>query len=274
MATIREEERWASKCISSALGGVPVTRYDDGSQPGMYDLKIVYPGRSWAAVEVTAAADAESIELWNLINGRGRWVEPDLAGGWSVGLRPGARVRRLRAELPILLRLLEELRVREVRRRPSRRGPFEAKAHALGITRLFQCATDFRGSIYPTIDLPGERSGGWAATTGDPLVQWLDDWIRQVEQAHNLEKLRTSGADERHLLIVLPGFATAPFQVMDLLWRDDAPLPTVAPVLPTEVTHIWAMSTSSSGSGMRWSPDAGWAFFEKGSREDGRVRVG
>jgi hypothetical protein len=72
-----------------------------------------------------------------------------------------------------------------------------------------------------------------------------------------------SGADERHLFVIVPGFCDAPFAVADLLMQDDPPLPTVAPSLPPEVSHVWAMSTWNAGAGMRWSPEFGWQHFDK-----------
>ena len=79
----------------------------------------------------------------------------------------------------------------------------------------------------------------------------------------NLGKLGSSGAGERHLFVLVPGLYRVPFAVNDLLIEPDAPLPTTAPVLPPEVTHVWAMSTWDSGDGFRWSPDHGWARFAK-----------
>jgi hypothetical protein len=63
--------------------------------------------------------------------------------------------------------------------------------------------------------------------------------------------------------VLLPSFTTAPFVVADLLMRNDAPLPLVAPLLPSEITHAWAVSTWNSGSGMRWCPAMGWSRFDK-----------
>lgn len=101
-------------CISGALG-VEVGEHDDGSMPGMYDLEILYPDQVPGAVEVTAAADPHLIQLWKLVNEGGRWIVPDLAGGWMVVLDPVARVKRLRERLPALLRSLEKEGLREVR---------------------------------------------------------------------------------------------------------------------------------------------------------------
>jgi hypothetical protein len=250
-----------AQCIQGALGEVQVHQHDDGSAPGMHDLEIVYPDGHRGAVEVTAAGDAESIELWSLINGRGRWVEPDLIWGWWVAIVPHARAKRLRTDLPRLLRQLEEAGVHEVHAGQWSEGPFEAEAFDLGITHIWQ--GDSPGTIHSTIDLPIERSSGAVPMTGDPLAKWLSDWILRPEQAYNVEKLARSRLHERHMFVLLPGFPDAPFSVIALLMRDSPPLPTVAPSLPPEVTHPWVMSIWNTGSGMHWSPDLGWEHFDK-----------
>lgn len=74
---------WAAELIESAVDGT-VTQHDDGSTDAMHDLEIRYRDGSVAAVEVTAAVDPDATVLWNLMNGDGRWIEPDLvAAGWS-----------------------------------------------------------------------------------------------------------------------------------------------------------------------------------------------
>jgi hypothetical protein len=258
---IRSDEEWARRCISAALGEIDVVHHDDGSVPGMHDLEISYVDRPPGAVEVTAAADAESIELWHLVNSGERWRVPSLAGGWIVEMSPRARARGLKADLPTLLKQLEQAGYQEAgfdRRRP---GLFDDAAAALGITRLSQGGIP--GSIYFTIDLASERSGGLVGDTGDPLAEWLGEWLHEPDQAPNLEKLVRSGAREHHLFIMVPGFSVAPFRAAYLLMENDAPLPTIPPRLPSEVTHIWAMSTWNSGDGMRWSPESGWKRFDK-----------
>ena len=90
---------------------VPLLQHDDGSRPGMHDLDIVYSDGQYGAVEATAAADAASIELWNLMNGGGRWIEDKVAGGWMVSVQPHACARPLRQELPHFLARLERLGV-------------------------------------------------------------------------------------------------------------------------------------------------------------------
>lgn len=262
---LRPEEEWARQMMEGALG-VPVVQHDDGSRARMHDLSIVYPDRRAAAVEATAAADAPSIELWNIMNSGDRWQIDIIQGGWWVSLDPlVARARRLGRELPDLLGQLEKMEVRELRPGRTRLtpGPFDARATELGIVSAGQSGTDFPGSVYITLDLPTERSGGFVADTGDALAIWIGDYLHEPETQDVRDKLRNSGADERHAFVYLPGFTTAPFSASDLLMRNGAPLPTIPPRLPAEVTHVWAVSTWASGDGFRWSPEGGWSKFGK-----------
>ena len=81
MSRDRDEETWAALCVAAAIG-VNVKAHDDGSVPGMYDFEITYPDRASGAVEVTVAADATTIELWKLVNGKGdgSWQESPAGG--------------------------------------------------------------------------------------------------------------------------------------------------------------------------------------------------
>jgi hypothetical protein len=231
----------------------------------MYDLSIRYSDRPPAAVEVTAAADAGLIELWNLINGRGdgRWEEPNLKGGWSIELAPDARAKELRAKLPDLLRRLEGHGVEGVDPSGRAHGPFETELLALGVTHAIQLPTHFTGSIYPTF----KPRAGFVPSSGTPLLDWIGPWLREPGQADNLFKLAASGAIERHLFVFLPGFTTAPFGVDIQMMKNQPILPDSDPDLPTEITHLWLMSTWSDGQGLRWGPDTGWKLFEKVGHE-------
>lgn len=248
MPGMRGEEQWVGACIEAALTGVKVEQHDDGSRPSMYDLDLLRDEVPLGACEVTAAADAESIELWNIINGSDkRWIEPGLLGGWIVTVTPRCRAKRLRRELPALLRTLETVTA-------GREGE-DARDHldGLDVMSAHRSGTDFPGSIYVTLQRAAERTGGAVPSTGNGLVTWLNGWMREPAQQHNLEKLRSADRPERHLFVLLPGFTTAPFNVTDLLVRDGAPLPDVAPTLPSGISHVWTMSTWSSGDVFRYS---------------------
>jgi hypothetical protein len=204
--------------------GVEVEEHDDGSMQNMYDLRILYLDRTPGAVEVTAAADQQSVKLGKLVYDGKRWIVPGIVGGWSVGLRPRARMKRLKVELPAPLQSLESQGVRGAR--PEmwwEEGPHDEALRDLGITHLFQSeATDYAGSVYPMVEQPTDTTGGTSPTDGRSLLNWLVEWLTRPDKADNLAKLNASGADERHLFLVLPD-ADAPFGVVDLL-RDDSPL--------------------------------------------------
>ena len=99
MPDLRPEEEWARRIVSAELR-VRVDQYDDGSRHGMHDLEAVAAGGRRIAIEVTAAVDAEATELWNIVNGDERWIEPDLAGGWGVTVLPNGAPSEARVASP------------------------------------------------------------------------------------------------------------------------------------------------------------------------------
>lgn len=252
--------------LEAALS-LPVRQHDDGSRRGMYDLDVLLPDATVAAVEVTAAADGEAIALWNLVNGRDeRWIAPDLRGGWFVELEPAARAKAILRDLPALLGELEARGIREldVKYRRHHLSDLEREARRLRLTRAGQGGTDYAGSIYLTIDLPLERTGGMVPATGAPLAEWLGEFLAAAERADVRAKLAASEAAQRHVVVVVPGFTPAPFEVVDLLMRPSPPLPPASPPLPEEITHVWVASTWQGASGIRWSPEGGWDLFATG----------
>jgi len=264
---LRGEEKVVAATIATTLG-LKVEQHDDGRHPGMHDLNIIDADGTVAAVEVTAAADADSIQLWKLVNGRDeRWTVPDLAGGWMLHLEPTARAKRLVKELPAFLGELEGLGITEIpsqRRRQEVPESVEGRARTLGIVSGNQSGTDFPGSIYLTIERSPERAGGAVDSTGNAVPGWVRDFLLDPHQSDVLGKLARSGASERHAFILVPGFSIAPFGVVDMLWRDeDDVVPTTSPDLPDEVTHVWLMAFWTVGSGLRWSADGGWERFER-----------
>ncbi len=277
MVSLRDEELWVAGCVQTALRSVAVGQHDDNTTPNVHDLDLsVGGGRTFGAMEVTAAADADLIECWKLLNGHGnRWIAPGIAGGWAVSVQPTARVKRLIKELFLLLQALERAGLDSLPRRSASWGQLTVTAQNLGVVRARQGGTSFPGSIYVTPQISQERSSGWVAPTGDALSEWMSEWIIDPSRADNLTKLRRSAASERHLFVIAPGIeSTAPFSVTDLLMRADAPLPTVAPVLPDEVTHVWIMGPWVNGRGFRWSPDLGWETFANDAALDHAALAG
>lgn len=55
------------------------------------------------------------------------------------------------------------------------------------------------------------------------------------------------------MVILFPGFTTAPFVASDVLMRPNGSLPSNAPHLPAGITHLWLMSTWSTGDLFHWT---------------------
>ncbi len=173
-----------------------------------------------------------------------------------------------KAELP---GLLGELEAGEINRSDQLPGSEELRRRIteLGIVHLRQSDTEFTGSIYVTLELPRERTGGMVSESGDALSRWLGAFLREPQRADVLRKLGATDAPERHAFVLFPGITTAPFDVSDVLMRSSAPLPLVPPDLPSPLTHVWAVSTWNSGDGFRWSPDRGVGALPQDPRRDG-----
>lgn len=231
----------------------------------MYDLTITYPDGHIGAVEVTAAVDAQPLELWKLTRCQGKpWIEQTLAGGWLVRVKPSARAKNLVHQLPNLLRDLERDGRRVVSGDQASTDQASIVAGQLGIVQALQGPTERPGSIYiMPPERPLEQMGGYSPPTGDPLARWLSEWISNPSRTDNLRKLERSGAPERHLFVLVPDFNSGFFAVSDLLIAPDAPLPTIPPALPAAITHVWTASTWDSGDGFRWSTDSAWERFVK-----------
>lgn len=163
MTDLRGEEKVVAATIAATLG-LRVEQHDDGSRPGMHDLNILTANRGLAAVEVTAAADPDSIQLWKLVNGRDeRWTVPNLQGGWMLHLEPTARAKRLLQEVPAFLEELEDKGITEIpsqRRRQEVPESIEGRARVLGHSRWGSI-----GDGFSRLDLPDHRAitraDGW-----------------------------------------------------------------------------------------------------------------
>ena len=259
MAQLRDEEEWARTLVSAVLR-VPVEQYDDGSLPGMHDLRILR-GNADEALEVTAAADPDSIQLWKLVNGTDeRWIEPGLRGGWRVELVPTANAKKLRRDLPSLLAELERQRVDRLETEHAMSAQGEM-ARALGIVAASQGDTQYPGSIYVLIDQETRNYPAVASGSPRSVASWISAFLGAPERSDVRTKLARSGATRRHVFILVSAFSTAPASLVTVLLHNDEPHGLPPLQLPPEITDVWIASTWALGSGLRWSLEGGWQRF-------------
>lgn len=263
------EEEWARRCMQEALK-CEVFHYDDGSRPAMYDLRISLPRGATGAAEVTMAMDADAHVQWNLLNGSGRWTEPDLDGGWSAIISPNAEAKAIRRDLPALLREAEAVgltRIAPVRflaadPMTEKFSELSARATRMKIRDIHQYDTDFPGSIYCTVLQSPDRIGGWGDDDSNRVASWIGPFLSE-ERPRHVDKLAGSGGDERHAFVILPTFACVAFEVVSPLMKRKPCLPTIDPHLPGDITHAWVVSLWGDGPGFYWSPQEGWQYFVK-----------
>jgi hypothetical protein len=162
--------------------------------------------------------------------------------------------------LPVILGLIEESGIKTQRNvMHFRHLPRQDHLMDLGIISLYSAQTTTSGGRIIFTVFPGSgRLGGAVPSTGNDLANWLSDWLAEPNQRDNSEKLRKVASVERHIFIIFPGISLAPFSVTDVLCRDEGPLPNIDPRLPIGITHVWAVSTRSSGSMFGWSASQGW----------------
>lgn len=96
-------------------------------------------------------------------------------------------------------------------------------------------------------------SGGWEYRGPDSALELLEGYV-EADGKH-LKKLGASGAPERHLWEWTDTATTGDFRRM----YEDARLPTRAPTLPAEVTHLW-VADEAHRLGIRWDGNA-WQRF-------------
>ena len=110
MVKLRDDELWAAASVQAALLGVTVGQHDDNTASGMHDLDLsIGGGRTFGAMEITAAVDPTLIQGQKVLDRRGgRWIAPELAGGWAIDVRSESRLNRLFQELPPLLQTMEQ----------------------------------------------------------------------------------------------------------------------------------------------------------------------
>jgi hypothetical protein len=108
----RPEELAAVEIVAEALGGTFKSRDGVDAAEGMHDFDISVGGRL-IALEVTSAADAESVQLSDRAYGKKgnerEWSAPELTHNWVVVIASALRdVREVVRDMRPILRVFEE----------------------------------------------------------------------------------------------------------------------------------------------------------------------
>ena len=237
--------------------GAPVSQHDDQSAPGMHDLTISYPDGRRGAVEVTAAEDQTRRAEVGAIGAEPVLQAPGLNSGWLALLEPGASVKTARRALPDLCAQLETAGVTTLDAHQARpdQGHDVAALHRL--LAQAQVVSLRSGTMRPgVIAIAGSMDVQWLSSDPEDVVRFVERFVQS--RPADSAKLARSGADERHLFI-LGGWFPEDWPSLHPLSLDFADLPTLAPSLPEQVTHVWLCAQSERPSRIvMWCAEHGW----------------
>jgi hypothetical protein len=238
---------------------VPVVQHDDQSAPGLPDLRIEYPDRPHAVVEVVRDVDQVRPEQRDALHSRGWSIDdPSLTRSWAIEPEPDADIRQLRKDLPQILRSAEQAGRSQVQPLPwSQLDPIAYELYRLHVIRAHSFP---RSAGAPAVWFAPGRPYSW-----DGDLDLIAAWCATVLATHVdvSEKLAHAPFAERHAFLVATtdGDLTA-YRALTRRphpgWPDRSPeaLPTTAPVLPSGVDCVWACGPERV---VVWFPDRGWS---------------
>jgi len=272
------EEEFVRACIEQELG-VKVSPHDDGSRPGMFDLKIEYPDRPMAPVEVSSAVNDRSQSTLGALSRHGKdgiWAAPGLTGVWCLETQPVFDVRRLRASAEGHLAVLAAAGLTEldsmslsVRRVQHRTGALAMPDPVLGAAGALLNMGVERAAWFDAEEprepviflLIGGGSGSWDGTA-EAVVDWIDRYMKDQCRQDNITKLAKAGGQEAHLAVYadIGGVDWPVWRAIEDRHNSDV-VPTIAPTLVPPVTHLWLFSNPGGRTGIAWNPQRGWHRF-------------
>ena len=221
-------EEWARRIVEKELKRNVVIN-DDGSRPGMYDLRIGAADAPEIAIECVGAVDPIRTETWNVGPAKGP-VELEIMSDWSIALAPGAKVKAIRQRVELLLRELEGRGLRDARvghvLKWHDAALFE-ELESLGVTHASCYRLPGTGKVYFGMEGIGGAVDSWGAA----VPEWAGEFLRDPVCRDVFCKLQRSGATDRHV-IVLVSFAGAPWPVESYSMGEHDELPAEAPDLP------------------------------------------
>jgi hypothetical protein len=249
-------EQWACKIVEMELKRTVVI-HDDGSAPGMYDLRIGPMDAPEVAIECVGAVDRIFTETWNIGPAKGP-LEYSIKGDWIVTIASTASVKGIKQRIEPLLQELENRNIDEVwtdHRLRRQDSILFAKFNTLHITHALCYRSQGTGKVH--LGMPG--IGGAVDEHGSAIPEWIGTFLRDSKRQDVLSKLQRSGAPNRQAFVIV-GFGGAPWPVESYLAGLLEQTPSQAPNLPLPLTGVW-LASGASQKGLRWDGTT-WQVFD------------
>jgi hypothetical protein len=249
-------ENWARQIVEKELNA-PTVINDDGSAPGMYDLRIGPAHAPQVAIECFQAVDEAFTETWNIGPARGP-LQLSLKSNWIVEVSTKARIKKFKQHIEPILQELENRGIYNLlvdHHLKWQDSTLFGKLSSLDVTHAVCYELPGTGKV--ELGLPG--IGGAVDERGGAVPSWISDLLRKPKYQDVLRKLERSGATEQHAFVFV-GFVGAPWEVESYLARDINHTPTQPPDLPFPLTGVWIISEAAKW-GLRWDGKT-WRLFD------------
>lgn len=246
-------EDWAKQVVAKELGEI-VDVHDDGSESGMYDLRIGEKNAPEYAIECVGAVNFTATETWNIGPAKGP-IRINSAGDWIVSIKDSAKIKSLKRSISSAIGKCEELGLTEYtpvnwELRNFNEDIFNV-LNGLGVSSFYMYRAKGSSKVHLTMD----GKSGAVNQNADDLVGWVDSFLSSDDKADVVKKLRNSNAKEKHAFIpiILGG---APWYVESIFFSD-MQAPNTPPKLPKPITGVWI---TSNGRGLRYM-EGQWHLF-------------
>jgi len=249
-------ENWGRRIVERELKTTTVIN-DDGSAPGMYDLRIGPAHAPKFAIECFECVDSAFTETWNIGPARGP-LNLALKNNWIVEISPAARIKTLKQSVEPILQELEERGIYNLL------VDHHLKWHDAS---LFERLSSLHVNHAVCYEMPGTGKvelglpgiGGTVDDYGGAVPDWISSLLRDPKYQDVLHKLERSGAAEKHAFVFV-GFGGAPWEVEGYLMGEMIQPPTQRPNLPFPVIGVWIVAETAR-RGVRWDGRL-WHLFD------------
>jgi hypothetical protein len=255
---------WAAARVVARFTGERTELIDDGTKPGLVDIRINHADRDAAYLEVVTDIEQPYAQMWAMVvRGELDRDEPLLERFWQVALSRILK-RRPQALLKELIPLLQAMeRSGEVFEYVVDRQRL-ALSHSTHAQRLLSLGVAGVGSRQLN---SGETMGhlrfvpegivGPLEPNWERFLEWVETFLSSTRLQDVRTKLRDTGADERHVFI--GASYTSPGEVFVALSEEHVgEVPSQPPALPDEITHLWVWNAQSPARCIVWFPGRGW----------------
>lgn len=254
---MKNDEEMAIAIVQHWAGNdVTVTGLGPGNNA---DFEITVGDRKKGIGDIKSDVHEPTKAQWSAIlnrEGSQIFALPEGLGAWSFRIDSNAHIGKLESVLgEITSKLLSLGHESWSREWNDPRTDFDAAWATLGIID-FHKAKEIPGNY---AYLQPDGVGGMVPTDSNLAIPWIESMIEKEEWQKSWTRLKESDSEERHIFFWMDSDSPKNLRLRATFHPDEPP--TLDPVLPDGITHIWvgvAVSFQSHLSAWLFRPKMGW----------------